>query len=120
MYTISKKFHFSASHYLMKLPEDHPCSKIHGHNYVVKVECRNAKLNDVGFIIDYRELQPIKDWIDNNIDHKHLNDIFEFNPTAENMAEYFYYTFHSLIWQVTAVEVSETDKTNCRYEPDIN
>src|SRR5215468_9371730 len=34
-YTISKFFEFSAAHHLTGLPDDHPCSRVHGHNYVV-------------------------------------------------------------------------------------
>jgi len=120
MYTISKEFHFSASHELKGLPEDHPCTKLHGHNYIVKVEFSNAVLNGVGFVIDYRELQPIKDWIDNKLDHQHLNNVLDFNPTAENMAKYFYEKFKELIWQTSAVEVKETPKTIARYEPANN
>lgn len=120
MYKITKEFHFSASHQLMELSEEHPCSRTHGHNYVIKVECKNAVLNHIGFIIDYKDLDCIKKWIDNVVDHKHLNDVFDFNPTAENMAKHFYNHFKSMIWAVNAVEVSETPKTNCRYEPDTN
>ena len=38
MYIISKEYHFSASHQLHDLPEDHPCHRLHGHNYVVEVD----------------------------------------------------------------------------------
>ena len=38
MYRISKEFHFSASHQLIGLPEDHQCARLHGHNYIVVVE----------------------------------------------------------------------------------
>ena len=38
MYRITKEFHFSASHQLKDLPDDHPCARMHGHNYVVVIE----------------------------------------------------------------------------------
>jgi 6-pyruvoyltetrahydropterin/6-carboxytetrahydropterin synthase len=51
------------------------------------------------------------------VDHKDLNTVFTCNPTAENMAEFFYEVFnaryHPLLF---AVEVSETPKTMARYE----
>jgi 6-pyruvoyltetrahydropterin/6-carboxytetrahydropterin synthase len=37
MYTISKEFNFSASHQLLGLIKDHPCGRIHGHNYTLKI-----------------------------------------------------------------------------------
>lgn len=125
MYKISKEFTFSASHVLTGLPQTHPCSHLHGHNYVVKLEFSNAVLDATGFVIDYRSLDIIKVWLDANFDHKHINDIVDFNPTAENIAEYIYSHIKSMTqlqnnWMISAVEVSETPKTNCRYEPNTN
>ncbi|HUM68046.1 MAG TPA: 6-carboxytetrahydropterin synthase, partial [Chloroflexota bacterium] len=37
MYTISKQFHFSASHQLNGLPLEHQCARLHGHNYEVEL-----------------------------------------------------------------------------------
>ena len=38
MYTIAKQFSFSASHVIDGVPEDHPCGRLHGHNYTVEVQ----------------------------------------------------------------------------------
>lgn len=124
MYIISKSFSFSASHTLENLPENHPCSKLHGHNYIVTVELNATVLNEAGFVLDYRKLEPIKKWIDEVLDHSHLNDVVDFNPSAENLACYLHHSCKTLlpdlykkgIW-VSAVTVSETDKTKARYEP---
>lgn len=115
MHTISKEFHFSASHQLNCLPDDHPCARIHGHNYVIKVELSAEKLDTTGFVVDYRKLDTFKKYLDDVLDHRHLNDIIPKNPTAENIGEFLYYKFKNLIPQLTAVEVSETPKTNARF-----
>jgi 6-pyruvoyltetrahydropterin/6-carboxytetrahydropterin synthase len=120
MYKITKEFHFSASHVVMKLPAEHPCSRLHGHNYVIKVELGGEELNEVGMIQDYRELSDIKEWIDENLDHRHLNQQLPINPTAENMAKYLYDLWVIKYPLLTAVEVQETPKTNARYEPSNN
>jgi len=121
MYTITKEFEFAAAHRLLNLEDGHPCMTVHGHNYIVTVELRNAVLNKDGFVVDYHELQPIKEWIDNTLDHTFLNDVLPFEqPSAENMAKYFYEKFKQMVWQVSAVTVSETPKTTARYEPNIN
>lgn len=117
MYKIRKEFHFSASHVLNGLPETHPCSRLHGHNYVITVELQSKTLNEVGFVVDYRALDDIKQFIDGTLDHRHLNDMVLYNPTAENMAKDFYEFFHTLHPEVCAVEVCETPKTSARYEP---
>jgi 6-pyruvoyltetrahydropterin/6-carboxytetrahydropterin synthase len=117
MFKITKEFHCCSSHQLSGLPETHPCSNLHGHNYVIKVELKSEILNEVGFIKDYRELESIKNWIDLYMDHKHLNNTFVFNPTAEKIAKELFYHFQRIVPEISAVEVSETPKTNARYEP---
>ena len=118
MYKISKEFAFSASHILAGLHTDHPCSRLHGHNYIVTVHLRGMALNDAGFIKDYRELDNIKSYIDNTLDHRHINDVYSFNPTAENLAKHFFDLFSKDIPELYAVEVSETPKTTAIYETD--
>lgn len=118
MYKISKQFSFSASHILDGLSLDHPCSRLHGHNYVITIHLKSESLNQVGFIKDYRELENVKKYIDNTLDHRHLNDILPFNPTAENIAKYLFDTFKTDIPELYAVEVCETPKTSAIYEID--
>ena len=120
MYLIRKEFHFSAAHQLAGLPSNHPCSNIHGHNYIVTVELTTNKLDDVGFVTDYRALDPFKRFIDDVLDHQNLNDVFSFNPTAENMAKYIFILFKVKFPQLSAVEISETPKTNARYTSDYD
>jgi len=122
MYIIRKSFEFSAKHALSGLPEGHQCARDHGHNYVVTVELSSTSLNEVGFVKDYGELKPIKEYIDSTFDHRDLNAIFTFNPTAENMAKFFFEYFRSVLGfkQLRAVDVSETPKTVSRYTPDYD
>lgn len=117
MYSVRKEFAFSASHCLEGLPDGHPCSRTHGHNYVVTVELTSAKLNPTGFVVDYRALEPIKKYIDSKLDHQHLNYVLPFNPTAENLAKHIFNCFEKQFPQLFAVEVSETPKTVARYTP---
>lgn len=118
MYKISKQFAFSASHILEGLPHDHPCVRLHGHNYVITVHLKSEQLNEIGFVKDYRALDSVKAYINNNLDHRHLNDVLPFNPTAENIARYLYELFKKDIPELYAVEVSETPKTTAVYEAD--
>lgn len=118
MYTISKEYHFSASHQLHQLPADHPCSRMHGHNYVVEVELKSETLNAVGFVRDYRELDALKIYIDEKFDHHHLNDILgDENITAEQIAKHFYDWCKAKWPEVSAVRVRETPKSIAEYRP---
>lgn len=116
MYKISKQFAFSASHILEGLAPGHPCSHMHGHNYVVTMHLKSKIVSDTGFVRDYRDLSVVKEYIDSTLDHKHLNDIFNFNPTAENIARYLFDLFKETIPELYAVEISETPKTTAIYE----
>jgi len=118
MYRITKEFHFSASHQLNKLPADHPCARLHGHNYIVVVELAVEQLNAFGFVRDYRDLGPFKDYIDSQFDHRHLNDVLGHDSvTAEALARHFYDWCMSIFPETAAVRVSETPKTWAEYRP---
>lgn len=119
MFKISKQFSFSAAHALHGLPDSHPCSRLHGHNYVVTVHLRAPELNETGFVRDYTELKPIKEYIDTYLDHRNLNDILSpLNSSAENLAKMLFDVFKPQFPELYAVEVSETPKTSAIYEPD--
>lgn len=112
--TISKDFHFSASHQLTGLPGSHPCARLHGHNYVVRVELEGP-VNDIGFVVDYGELRDFGSWLDDNVDHRHLNEVFAANPTAEHLARELLKVLrltlkHQRLLDVS-IAVSETPKT---------
>lgn len=119
MFQISKRFEFSASHQLMGLPDDHPCSRLHGHNYIVEIVLESSELNTVGFVRDYREMAIVKDFIDRNLDHRHLNDVINFQTSAENIAKFLYHQFAIHIPELVAVRVSETPKTWAEYRSTI-
>lgn len=121
MYTITKDFHFSCSHQLANLPPEHPCSRLHGHNIIVRLHLTSPTLDDTGFVLDYRKLDNFKNWLDTTFDHRHLNDTVPFNPTAENMCKHIYRHAHTLgLTQTTAVSWSETPKTWATYTPKDN
>lgn len=113
MLTITKEFHFSASHVLDKLPSWHKCSRLHGHNYVVLLElCAPLEnLTDAGFVRDYGDLDAFKGWLDDTLDHRHLNDAVDFSPSAERLAHWIYGLWAARYPELVAVWVSETPKT---------
>ena len=119
MYKISKQFSFSAAHSLKGLSDCHPCSRLHGHNYVVTVHLKSNTLNKNGFVRDYNELSFVKEYIDAHLEHRNLNDVMQpLNSTAENIAKMLFDAFHSQFPEIYAIEVSETPKTSAIYEPE--
>ena len=120
-YRISKEFAFSASHQLHGLRDGHPCGRVHGHNYVVRVTLEGDTLDDHGFLLDYGDLAPFGRWLDTVVDHRHLNDVLDGQPSAENMAR----QFARAVADIAAVPddvrvrvaVSETPKTWAEWSP---
>ncbi len=117
MFTIKKEFYFSASHIIEGLPDGHPCGRLHGHNYTVELILAAEILDKTGFVVDYGDLQPFKDIIDNELDHRHLNDIVPGPTSAENLAYYLFQRAKAIWPQTVAVCVSETPKTRAEYRP---
>ena len=115
MYIIRKQFEFSASHQLDDLPDGHKCARLHGHNYVVEIELWSSELNDYGFVVDYGDLKSLKDYIDSHLDHRHLNDVLDFQTSAENIARHLFKFCKSQWSETEAVRVSETPKTWAEY-----
>ncbi|HSH03375.1 MAG TPA: 6-carboxytetrahydropterin synthase [Anaerolineae bacterium] len=116
MYRIAKEFHFSASHQLDSLPAEHQCARLHGHNYRVELILEAETVNEHGFVVDYLALKPFKAYLDEHLDHRHLNDLFDFPTSAENLARHLY-EWARVRWpEVVAVRVSETPKTWAEYK----
>lgn len=117
MFSISKRYTFSAAHHLLGLPDGHPCSRVHGHNYTVEVECGNVGLDERGFVLDYNDLDRFVKPIIAELDHQSLNDFLP-QPSAEELARHIYQRLrHDMLPTLRAVRVSETDKTNAEYRP---
>lgn len=82
MFKVSKRMEIAGSHQL-RLSYVSKCENLHGHNWFVTVHVQAEKLDENGMVIDFTHL---KQHIHDRLDHQHLNDVVEFNPTAENIA----------------------------------
>ncbi len=84
MYYVSKRIEVSGSHQL-KLPYRSKCENLHGHNWIITIYCKAKELNSDGMVCDF---SLIKQAIHDKLDHKNLNEVLPFNPTAENIAHW--------------------------------
>jgi len=122
-YRIGKTFEFSASHKLEQLPEGHKCRNNHGHNYTVEIILESDELDEFGFVLDYGDLDGVKRYVDEYLDHgkqgpNGLNDLID-HPTAEVLAEFIYTiaTERLQLRDVVEVKVGETPKVWASYSP---
>lgn len=110
MYTVIKRIEVSASHSL-QLSYRSKCEKLHGHNWVLTVYCRSRELNADGMVVDFSHIKQI---VQEKLDHCNLNEVFSFNPTAENIARWICDQVPSCF----KVEVQESEGNKAVYEID--
>lgn len=84
MYYVKKRIEVSFAHKL-SLSYESKCCQLHGHNAIVTVYCRSEKLNNEGMVVDFKQLKNV---VSEMLDHRYVNDLVGFNPTAENLARY--------------------------------
>lgn len=118
MHKIAKRFSFSASHEIGGLAADHPCARLHGHNYEVEVVLQAPALDTVGFVRDFRELSALREFINATLDHRHLNDVLGHDRTTTEVIAQWLYEWCKTRWpEVTAVRVSESPSSWAEYAP---
>jgi len=91
MYELIVEADFAAAHRLRGYQG--ACENLHGHNWRVEVTLAGDRLNDLGMLVDFREVKRILAEVLERFDHTLLNDLEEFrrvNPTTENLARILY------------------------------
>lgn len=111
MYYISKRFEISGAHSLT-LDYESKCQNLHGHNWIITVYCKSKELDHNGMVYDFGH---VKSGIKEKLDHKFLNDVFDFNPTAENIAHWICMELGEKCYKVT---VQESEGNIATYERD--
>lgn len=88
MYTLKVEGAFEAAHHINDYPGK--CARLHGHNWVVEAVVKGRELDELGMLVDFKDIkQTLKDTLE-RFDHRYLNELAPFkdgvNPTAENLA----------------------------------
>ncbi len=108
MYKISKRIEISGGHWLL-LPYASKCMRVHGHNWIITVHCRSEELDMVGMVVDFTDIKKL---LHDKLDHRLLNDVLTFNPTAENLAKWVVDT----VPKCYRAEVQESEGNVASYE----
>ncbi len=102
------------------------CENVHGHNWKVRVVIEGEKLDQTGMLVDFLDVKSWMGEILDRIDHQFLNEIPPFdvvNPSAENIAEYFYQQMTGRLdgtpvpVRIREVKIWETEIQSATYRP---
>jgi 6-pyruvoyltetrahydropterin/6-carboxytetrahydropterin synthase len=101
---------FQAAHYLREYKGK--CEKIHGHTFQVEVAIEIHELDRTGLGIDFglikQKLAAVLP------DHTLLNEVYDFNPSAENLARGLYLEIRKS-FPVKDVTVWESEDASATY-----
>jgi 6-pyruvoyltetrahydropterin/6-carboxytetrahydropterin synthase len=107
---------FSAAHQLRLY--DGSLEPLHGHNWRVKVTVSADKLDAIGVVMDFHELERLVDAIITPMHNRHLNELpsfTELNPSAENVAWHIGESLRLPTARLVSVEVWETTNNSAVY-----
>ena len=123
MFEVTVQDTFSSGHYLRDYYGK--CENPHGHNYRVVVTLIGEQLEPNGLLLDFKLLKRILHPTIQYLDHNMINDLEPFtsvNPSAENLAKYFFDRTSAQLIEMTAGRVRvkdcviwETDTSFARY-----
>ena len=108
MYRVIKRIEISGAHKL-SLPYESKCRSLHGHNWIITVFCQSETLDENGMVVDFSRIKEI---VKGKLDHQFLNDVVDFNPTAENMARWIC----EQVPHCYKVQVQESEGNTVEYE----
>jgi len=124
MFEVAVEESFAAGHALRGYRGK--CENVHGHNYKVRVVMEGGELDAAGLLFDFAELRRRMKEVIDALDHRFLNDLppfTEINPSAENIARYFYEQLTERLAasangaRLREVVVFESDTTTATYRP---
>jgi 6-pyruvoyltetrahydropterin/6-carboxytetrahydropterin synthase len=104
---------FQAAHFLREYKGK--CEKVHGHTFKVEVVIEAKDLDRIGIGIDFTEIkQKLASILP---DHTLLNEIYDFNPSAENLARRFFEEMKKF-YPVRELTVWESEDASATYFED--
>ena len=123
MFEVSVEDTFAAGHALRNYRGK--CENVHGHNYRVQVTFSGPELDSIGLLVDFVEVKKLMGAVVDRLDHQFLNELPPFdvlNPSAENIAKYFYDEISGGLGQskpvrLGEVRIWETDSSSAIYRP---
>jgi len=123
MFEVAVEQTFAAGHALRNYRGK--CENVHGHNYRVRITVAGEQLDETGLLVDFVEVSRLIGGVVQYLDHQFINDLPPFdqlNPSAENLAKFFYDRVAAgltsdVTVRVSQVQIFETDTSSAVYRP---
>jgi 6-pyruvoyltetrahydropterin/6-carboxytetrahydropterin synthase len=113
---LERSYRFEAAHFLPKVPPGHKCARLHGHSYLIEIAVEGEVDPELGWLIDFAEIDEHAAPLVRQLDHQVLNEIEGLaNPTSELLAAWWWHRLAPGLPQLCEVVVSETPTSRCVY-----
>ena len=106
---LSADFALACARRLPQVSADHPCGRLHGHTFGVRVTVRGPIHPTFGWVADFADLSAAWAPIHEALDHRVLNEVPELsNPTSEGLALWIWARLVPALPGLHSLEISET------------
>jgi 6-pyruvoyltetrahydropterin/6-carboxytetrahydropterin synthase len=111
-----REYDFEAAHRLPNVPDSHKCSRLHGHSYRVTITIAGQIDPELGWLMDFADMDEVVDPVIAQLDHRYLNEVPGLeNPTSELLAVWLWRKLEVQLPLLVELAVSETPTSRCVY-----
>ncbi len=113
---LRRRYRFAAARRLPRLPESHPCGRLHGHDFQVELGIQGPLEPTSGWIMDYAALDQIVRPLLEQLEHHYLNEVPGLeNPTSEYLACWLWERLAPHLPGLVSVTLWEDEAAGCCY-----
>lgn len=103
------EFSIAAARHLTGVPADHPCARMHGHTFNIRITVGGEIDPVTGFVADFADIQRAWAPINGKLDHQNLNLVPGLeNPTSENLARWIWAALKPILGGLRVIQITET------------
>ncbi len=111
-----RSYEFEAAHRLPNVPVGHKCARLHGHSYQLTVHIEGEVDSELGWVMDFAEIDKHVEPLVRKLDHQLLNEIPGLtNPTSEHLAAWLWHQIKPDLALLSELHISETRSSRCIY-----
>lgn len=111
---LALEYRFEAAHFLPRVADTHKCKRLHGHSYLVTVIVEGEPDPEMGWVLDFGDIDTVVAPIIAGLDHRLLNELPGLdNPTSELLGAWLWARIQPGLPILVELTVSETPASRC-------